>query len=284
MSVVIGGIREAATSRELWTKFAAEFVILCVGLHRRTGEEEYLHWATESAGFLLQSARHGFAPRYDLGAGAWLALGWQSFGRAVEACLEMERATVEPIWRQRALQWGEYGLGLQAADGGYYLIDDDYFNTNLAADELRALTFLYERTGDERFLAAARRFADWLLARQRHDGAWPLTIDRDGNTVVATVGPGDVPNIAIALLRLHAITGEAGYQQAAHLAFRYSLATQAVPESTHPYLDDPRVRWGYWSWDPYYDHTLSADQSTHHARGIMFLLDSQNPMLTLGRS
>ncbi len=280
MSVVGGGVREGATSDELWTKFAAEFVILCVGLHRRTADEAYLQRARQSAGFLVQSARHGCAPRYDLRASAWRALGWQSFGRAIEAFLELERATVEPLWHEHALRWGELGLSLQAADGGYYLIDGEYFNTDIAADELRALAFLYERTGRQAYLDAAQRFAGWLLDRQREDGAWPLTIDRDGNVVVPTVGPGDVPNIAIALLRLHAITGEARYRAGALAAFRYSLGIQATPGSAHPYLDDPHVRWGFWSWDPYYDHTLSADQSTHHARGMMFLIDAQDPMLT----
>ena len=280
MSVAIGGVREAAASGDLWTKFAAEFVILCVGLHRRTGEQTYLQWAQESAGFLVQSARHGFAPRYNLRTGRWGELGWQSFGRVIEACLELERATLVPAWRERALRWGELALALQSADGGFYLIDGEYFNTDLAPDELRALVFLFERTGRQEFLDAAQRFAGWLLGWQRDDGAWPLTIDRDGNVVVPTVGPGDVPNLGIALLRLYAVTGGQAYRAAAYRAFRYSLGVQAVPGSAHPYLDDPHVRWGFWSWDPYYDYTLSADQSTHHVRGMLFVLDAQSPMLT----
>lgn len=307
MSVVIGGVRESARSDELWTKFAAEFAILCVGLQRRTGEGRYLDWARQSAGFLIQSARHGFAPKYHEPSGGWQKRGWQSFGRVMEAFLELEQATGQPpgttggqpptrtgsavgagvttggqppittggqaTWAERARQWGEFGLSLQASDGGFYLIDDDYFNTDLAPDELRALVMLSERTGDSRFLQAARRFADWLLAHQRADGAWPLTIDRDGNVVVETVGPGDVPNLALALLRLAHVSGVDRYRQAALSALRYSLSVQAIPGSAHPYLNDPRVQWGFWSWDPYYDYTLSADQSTHHVRGMMFLLD-----------
>jgi len=138
---------------------------------------------------------------------------------------------------------------------------------------LRALTFLYEQTRQPRFLEAAERFAAWLLAHQRDDGAWPLTIDRDGNIVVATVGPGDMPNIAVALLRLHSVTGQARYLDAAQLALRYSLAVQILPGGAHPYSDDPNVVWGFWSWDPYYDYTVSGDQATHHIRGFLFLLD-----------
>jgi len=273
MSVVIGGVRDGLRSEELWTKFAAEFVILNAGLHRRTGEPEYLSRARQSAGFLIQSARHDFSPKYNRQMGKWEDWGWQSFGRVIEAFLELERSTGERIWKEHAVRWGEFSLTLQAPDGSFYLIDDDYFNTDLAADELRALTFLYERTGRQAFLESVQRFADWLLARQQEDGAWPLTIDRDGNVVVSTVGPGDIPNIAVALLRLHAVTNQEAHWEAAMRGFRYSLGTQAVPGSTHPHLDDPSVRWGFWSWDPYYDYTLSADQSTHHVRGMMFLLD-----------
>lgn len=273
MSVVIGGVRESLPDGALWTKFAAEYVLLATGLYRRTGDQTALQRALQSAGFLIQSTRHHFAPRYDVRSNAWLPLGWQSFGRVVEAFLELADLTGDSRWQERALVWGEFGLGLQAEDGGFYLIDDDYFNTDIAADELRAFTFLYEQTGQERYLTAAVRFADWLLARQRDDGAWPLTIDRDGNVVVATVGPGDMPNIAIALLRLHAVTGQAAYLDAAELALRYSLSMQIVPGGPHPYADDPGVAWGFWSWDPYYDYTVSGDQATHHIRGFLFLLD-----------
>jgi hypothetical protein len=273
MSVVIGGVRDGLRSEELWTKFAAEVVICAVGLYRRTRENRHLDRARQSAGFLVQSARHGFSPKYNVETGKWQDWGWQSFGRVIDALLELEQVTEEAVWWEHALQWGELGLTLQASDGSFYLIDDDYFNTDLAADELRALVFLYERTGSDFYLEAACRFADWLLAWQREDGAWPLTVDRDSNVVVPTVGPGDVPNIAVALLRLHHATGDEAHLQAALLAFRYSLSTQVLPDGDEPYADDPLVRWGFWSWDPYYDYTLSGDQSTHHVRGMMFLLD-----------
>jgi hypothetical protein len=273
MSVVIGGVRDGLRSEELWTKFAAELVISAVGLYRRTGEAQYLDRARQSAGFLVQSARHDYAPKYNEETGTWQAWGWQSFGRVIEALLELEQVTEAIAWTEQARRWGELALTLQARDGSFYLIDDDYFNTDLAADELRALVFLYERMGWDFYLEAACRFADWLLAWQREDGAWPLTIDRDGNVVVPTVGPGDIPNIAVALLRLHSVTDDDAHLQAALQAFRYSLSKQVLPEGDEPFADDPRVQWGFWSWDPYYDYTLSGDQSTHHVRGMMFLQD-----------
>lgn len=273
MSVVIGGVRESLPEGELWTKFAAEFVLLNAGLYTRTKKLIYRERAEQSGMFLIQSTRHGFAPKYDTRSSEWRAKGWQSFGRVIEAFLILSEITSVADWRERALKWGDYGLSLLADDGGLYLIDDEYFNTDIAADELRAFTFLHELTGRDDFLSGAERFAGWLIEHQREDGAWPLTIDRDGNVVVPTVGPGDVPNIAIALLRLHQVTGKVRYLDAALRALRYSLTVQVLPDSDHPYSSDPNVQWGFWSWMPHYDHTVSGDQATHHVRGFLFALD-----------
>lgn len=275
MSVVAGGARDGVETTQVWTKFSAEFAIGAVGLHQRTGDVAWLARAEQSGRYLLQAARHGFAPTFDLATHRWAdpTTGWDSWGRAVEACLLLAEATGDGTWHDLALRWGEHGLEIQGEDGGFYLIDGEYYNTDLAADELRGLTYLHERTGEARYLDAAVRFADWHLARQRDDGAWAMTVDRDGNTVVPTVGPGDMPNIAVALLRLGLITGNGAYRDAALRAFAYGLSQQVLPESDAPFVEDPAITWGFWSWDPYYDYTQSPDQATHHVRGMMFLLD-----------
>jgi hypothetical protein len=274
MSIVAGGVRDALVSDQVWTKFAAEEAITCLGLFARTGERAWLERALQSGRYLIQARRHSFAPRYSLPSGRWVASGWDSWGRAVEANLLLWRACSE---EQRSLDeavlWGNHALSIQAADGAFYLIDGEYYNTDLAADELRALTLLHEVTGRDDFLQAACRFADWHLHTQMPSGAWPLTTDRDGNVVVPTIGPGDAPNIGIALLRLYHVTRDQRYLEAAYRTLRYSLSVQATPSSAHPYTDDDKVRWGFWSWDPYYDYTLSGDQSTHLARGMWFLID-----------
>ncbi len=275
MEVTIGGVRDSQRSEELWTKYSAEHIILNLGLYRRTSDPSYMQRALESAEFLIQAARHGYASRYDERERAWESGGWRSFGRVIEAFLELEQVTGESVWLERAQRWGEYALSnLQGREGGFYLIDDDYFNSDLAADELRGLLFLAEETKDGAFMDSARRFADWLLMVQREDGSWPLSIDRNGNIVVATAGPGDSPNLGVALLHFYEVTGETKYSQAAMRAFRYGLSMQILPGSGQPYEDDPRMRWGFWSWDPRYDYSTSADQSTHHVRGMLFLLDT----------
>jgi len=276
MSVVAGGARDGVETALVWTKFSAEFVIGALGLHRRTSDTAWLARAEQSGRYLLQAARHGFAPTYDLATHQWSvpSTGWDSWGRATEAGLLLADATGDPAWQDLALRWGEHGLEIQAENGCFYLIDGEYYNTDLAADELRGLTFLYEATGEMRYLDAAVRFADWHVAHQRGDGAWVMTVDRDDNVVVPTVGPGDMTNIATALLRLFLVTRNRSYRDAALQAYAYALSRQVLPGSDAPYADDPAIVWGFWSWDPYYDYTQSPDQATHHVRGLMFLLDA----------
>jgi hypothetical protein len=105
------------------------------------------------------------------------------------------------------------------------------------------------------------------------DGSWWVTIDASGVPVSMYVGPGDVPNIAISLLYMHRETGDLRYLLSALRAIHYSMNAQATPESGDPYLEDGNVLWGFWSWQPYYDYTMSSDQSTHHVRGMWYFLD-----------
>jgi hypothetical protein len=227
----------------------------------------------ESVRFLVQAELHDHATKYDHHQQRWNTRGWQSFGRIIEAYLYLYEVSKDNRWLGRALSWGEWSLTLQAPDHTYYLINGEYYNSDIAADELRALTFLYEQTLLPQFLSAARRFADWHLHRQRPDGAWLLTIDRFSHPVSEYVGPGDVPNIAIALFRLHRASDDPRYAASALRAMHYVLSRQVTPGSDHPYVEDENALWGLWSWDPYYDYTMSGDQVAHLARGIWFTLD-----------
>lgn len=273
MSFVLGGVRDTIKPTQLWTKYTADYVIQALALYERVRDDELLERAVRGSKFLLQSQNHGFAPKYDHGNERWVAKGWQSFGRVIVAMIALQEFTDDERWLDRAMQWADYGLSLQAADGCFYLINDDYYNSDIAAGELRGLMRLSWRTELTRFQAAAVRFADWHLENQLPSGAWPLTVDRWGVTVGDYIGPGDVPNIAIAMLLMHQATGQLKYLASAVRALRYSVSQQCLPGQEGPIYEDQNLHWGFWSWDPRYDYTMSADQSTHHVRGYWFFLD-----------
>ena len=273
MSLVCGGVRDNLKPAELWVKYTADYVMLNLGLWRRSREARFQRRALQSARFIVQAEHHGFATHNDEYWGRWETAGWQSFGRVVEAFLDLHEAMQNEEYLRHAVTWGEHGLSLLQPDGCIYLIRGEYYNSDLAADEIRALAYLYEATGRSEFLYGARAFADWHVRTQRPDGAWILNVDRHGSVVSDYVGPGDPPNIAIAMLRLHKLTGEIGYVVSALRGIHYTLTRQVLPGSKHLYSDNPRTHWGLWSWDPHYDYTMSSDQSTHLVRGIWFVLD-----------
>ena len=273
MSLVLGGVRDNIKQSQLWTKYTADYVTLSLALYERQRDEELLRRAIASSKFLLQSQNHGFAPKYDYATEKWVKRGWQSFGRVIVATIALQELTGDEAWLDRAMLWAEHGASLQAPDGSFYLINGDYYSSDIAADEIRGLIRTSWRTGRRKFLDAAVRFADWHLGHQLPNGAWPLSVDQWGVTAADYVGPGDIPNIAIAMLLVHKATGEMKYLISAVKALRYSVTQQSVPGQGGHYDDDPHVHWGFWSWDPPYDFTMSADQSTHHVRGYWFFLD-----------
>jgi hypothetical protein len=274
MSVVLGGVRDNIKVHQLWTKYAADYVTLNLGLWGRLEDEVYLTRGLQSSKFLLQSQGHNFATKYDDWAERWIETGWQSFGRVIDGMMALYEYTDNDRWLMRSRDWAEYALTLQADNGCFYLINDNYYSSDIAADEIRAFVRMYHRWDDTRYLEAATGFGDWHLANQCTDGAWPLSEDRCGVSVGEYIGPGDIPNIAVALLLLHRATNEPNYVAAAARALQYSLSQQQLPdEEGAPYIDDPVTHWGFWSWDPPYDYTMSADQSTHHVRGYWFFLD-----------
>lgn len=274
MSLVLGGILDNIKHDQLWTKYTADYVVLNLGLWERLQKEVYLARAEQSSKFLLQAQNHKFAPKYDRWREEWIPCGWQSFGRVIEAMISLYEFTGDELWLERAKAWAEYGLSLQAENGCFYLINNTYYSSDIAAPEIMGLLRMYLRTKDKTFLTAGLRFADWHLTHQTSDGAWQLSEDRWGVPITNYKGPGDMPNIAIALLLAHRTTGQSKYIASAIKALRYSLAHQSLPQDAdQPYHDDQNTHWGFWSWNPPYDYTMSADQSTHHTRGYWFFID-----------
>lgn len=270
-----GGVKDTGEmGGQVWVKYTAEALILFIAIYNRTGYEEYLRRAKQNATFLKQAQRHDFKFTFDLDEQQWKDNGWKTFGRVIEAYLALHEVTKEEKYLERAIAWGNYGIHLQAPNGCFYLIDDYFYNTDIAANEMRGLIYLYEVTNEKVFIDSAKRYADWHLEHQRDDGGWLLALDKDDEIVANVVGPGDSANIGISMVRLYDVTGEKRYLDSAIKAVHYSIKMQAAPGGAYErFLDDPKVKWGFWSWEPTLDWTLCGDQSVHHVRGMMFLAD-----------
>lgn len=269
-----GGVRDGFKSNELYVKYTGDAFLTCVALYRRTKKEDYLFYIKQFHNFFKQAKKAGFKYKYDTNTYQWSDKGfvWRSFGFPVVSYIELYEATSEERYLKEAIEWGNHGLTLQAENGCFYLLDGEFWNSDLTAPEIRGLCFLYELTKEEKYLNAAKRYCDWLIGQQNADGAWPIGIDADDEVCAPNIGPGDMPNIAMALMRVHMNTGEQKYLDAAVAAIRYSISLQAVEDGKYPlYLEDKSVKWGFWSWDPLHDITLSGDQTVHHVRGILFM-------------
>jgi hypothetical protein len=269
-----GGVRDGFEPHELYVKYTADALTAVLALRARRPREEYDLHVTQYHNFLKRARQAGFAATYDTATHAWRDRGfaWRGFGGPVLAYLQAHASLGTDVFRSEALAWAEYGLTQLEDDGAMYLLDGEFWNSDLTALELRAWVHAFEATGDTRYLEAARRYAAWIIARQRPDGAWPIGIDRDGEICAPNVGPGDMSNIAISLLRLYIVDGGDERLDAAVRAVRYALGQQ-LAHTGDKYYEDDAARWGFWSWDPPYDYTLSGDQIVHHVRGIMAVAD-----------
>jgi len=106
MSIVAGGVRDGFATEEIWTKFTAEEVIVCMGIWSRTKDPIWLERALQCGRYLIQARRHQFAARFHLGSGTWMTHGWDSWGRVIEAELLLHEATREHHWLEEALHCG----------------------------------------------------------------------------------------------------------------------------------------------------------------------------------
>ena len=110
----------------------------------------------------------------------------------------------------RAVKIGDWEIGIQAPNGGVFssevLRQTRVFNTGQV---ILGWCALYERTGEEKYLTAARRAGDYLIHEQEEDGAWRKDTYCGARTYHARVDWG--------LLRLAELSGEQRY---AHVAVK----------------------------------------------------------------
>ena len=156
--------------------------------------------------------------------------------------LEKEQGHDHPDWLATARLVGDFFLRRQNEDGSWYRsvdldgnpvrVPEAWFGTT--EDMLKSTTYnsipllvkLHEVTGEERYLAAARRGADFTISRYVDTSYMYGSILDHSFAPLRAAGPGmdnSAPMLAMeALLYLHEYTGEARYLEAAAKAGKIS--------------------------------------------------------------
>lgn len=162
---------------------------------------------------------------------SWIELSQDTVGSGGIGCDELYRwtpgypevtgYTIPTMWRahrrsgqaelaERALAMTEWELSIQRPDGGWegcYQGDgmpSIVFNT---AQVIRGMIATYTEVGDQRFLDAAVRAADWIVGAQEPDGSWAQDNFKKMRRVYDTYS-------CSPLATLHAITGHDAYRRA----------------------------------------------------------------------
>jgi uncharacterized protein YyaL (SSP411 family) len=154
--------------------------------------------------------------------GGWTSGYPEVTGYIIPTFWDAARVLERPSLGERAVRMAEWELGIQHNEGGFpSLYEADrrppvVFNTGQV---IRGLIRTYEETDEERYLAAARRAADWMVRSQEEDGSWGKANYRGLKRVYDTYA-------AAALARLWVVTGDERYARAAAANCEFAIANQ----------------------------------------------------------
>lgn len=153
-----------------------------------------------------------------------LANGWdvpypETSGYIIATFLAAGDHLRDPSLLERARRIGDWEIAIQAPNGGVLSrpgkAETRVFNTGQVVLGWLAL---FERTKDERYLAAARRAGDYLVGLQEADGTWRRDTYCGARTYHARTDWG--------LLRLAKLSGEDRYAEAARRNLRWVMQQQ----------------------------------------------------------
>jgi hypothetical protein len=197
---------------------------------RETGNARFLEAGVRAGDFLLSVQDRDGAWRKQLSAYASATMPSYTYNtRSAWGLLELADAAGSPHFREAAIRNVEYALTEQTATG--------WFRNNCLSDPIRPLihTIAYSLRGileigialsESRYIEAARRGADELLAKQhadgrlagRYDEQWRPTVDYSCLTGVAQMGT--------VWARLYDVTGDAKYLTGLTKANRFLRSVQ----------------------------------------------------------
>lgn len=143
--------------------------------------------------------------------------------------------------RARAVRMADWLLEIQQPEGGWEGgaqgdgLPPLVFNTGQV---IRGLWRTYDETGDDRYLEAARRGADWIVSVQDPDGSWTTQNHRGLKRVYDTY-------VAAPLTRLGLAVGSDEYLEAARRNCEFALTHQrengwfALCDNSAEFVDSP---------------------------------------------
>ncbi len=162
---------------------------------------KWLCRAQDVSGDAGVSAGYTFATR-------WTPPYPETTGYIIPTFLEYAVFTNQEYHFDRAYRMGGWEIGIQHPSGavrGRTTNDPVPFDTGQV---IFGWVALYRKTGEQRFLAAAKRAGDWLLAMQDEDGKWSRYEFKNVPHVYNS-------RVAWALLELGAVSTERHYTEAA---------------------------------------------------------------------
>jgi uncharacterized protein YyaL (SSP411 family) len=208
--------------------------------YERTGKEEYLRAIHEAASFLVASQDPDGAWRRNLSKYAGGTVHTYNTRTAWALALSGRRIG-EPRWIDAAVANVEWALK-QANECGWLqhndLVSDAAPLTHTIAYAFRGILETAAIVERREWIDRVRRVAEVLIEHQRRDGSLAGRFDDRWNPTVRSACLTGCAQVALIWLRLHDLTHERRFVEAARASNRFLMATQNLG---HP---NPGIRGG----------------------------------------
>ncbi|MEE3235495.1 MAG: hypothetical protein VX294_15115 [Candidatus Latescibacterota bacterium] len=199
--------------------------------HWRLFLQQFVHAPPKTDLVHLASALQWLCQAHDKGyggvsAGYSFLRGWlppypETTGYIIPTMLRASKINID--FAERARKMGDWEIEIQLQNGGvrggmgikeYPIV----FNTGQV---ILGWTALYHHFGDTRYLAAAKRAADWLIANQDKDGKWSRHTYLNAPRAYHA-------RVAWPLLEIYKITNQTRYKEAANNFLSWLLPQQKI--------------------------------------------------------